>query len=57
MTSKYKPLIVEGEKVGDYDDTTISFDKWSVLVIATDDAFSSVGLNPLNGFMKYIVDN
>ena len=28
MTDEYKPLIVEGEKVGDYDDTTISFDKW-----------------------------
>ena len=26
MTDEYKPLIVEGEKVGDYDDTTIAFD-------------------------------
>ena len=33
MTSKYKPLIVEGEKVGDYDDTTISFDKWCMATV------------------------
>jgi len=33
MTSKYKPLIVEGEKVGDYDDTTVSFDKWCMATV------------------------
>ena len=33
MTSEYKPLIVEGEKVGDYDDTTISFDKWCMATV------------------------
>ena len=26
MTDEYKDLIVEGEKVGDYNDTTIGFD-------------------------------
>ena len=33
MTSEYKPLIVEGEKVGDYDDTTIAFDKWCMATV------------------------
>ena len=33
MTDEYKPLIVEGEKVGDYDDTTISFDKWCMATV------------------------
>jgi hypothetical protein len=33
MTSEYKPLIVEGEKVGDYDDTTVSFDKWCMATV------------------------
>ena len=28
MTDEYKPLIVEGEEVGDYNDTTFSFGKW-----------------------------
>ena len=30
MTDEYKPLIVEGEEVADYDDTTISFNKWCI---------------------------
>ena len=33
MTSKYKPLIVEGEKVGDYNDTTYTFDKWCMATV------------------------
>ena len=33
MTDEYKPLIVEGQKVGDYDDTTISFDKWCMATV------------------------
>ena len=33
MSDEYKPLIVEGEKVGDYDDTTISFDKWCMATV------------------------
>ena len=33
MTSEYKPLIVEGEEVGDYDDTTISFNKWQMATV------------------------
>ena len=33
MTDEYKPLIVEGEKVGDYDDTTIAFDKWCMATV------------------------
>ena len=33
MTDEFKPLIVEGEKVGDYDDTTIAFDKWCMATV------------------------
>ena len=33
MTDEYKPLIVEGEKVGDYDATTISFDKYQMATV------------------------
>ena len=33
MTDEYKDLIVEGEKVGDYDDTTISFDKYQMATV------------------------
>ena len=33
MTSEYKPLIVEGEEVGDYDDTTISYNKWQMATV------------------------
>ena len=33
MTDELKPLIVEGEKVGDYDDTTIGFDKWCMATV------------------------
>ena len=33
MSDEYKPLIVEGEKVGDYDDTTIAFDKWCIATV------------------------
>ena len=33
MTDEYKPLIVEGEEVGDYDDTTISFNKWCMATV------------------------
>ena len=33
MSDEYKPLIVEGEKVGDYDDTTIAFDKWCMATV------------------------
>ena len=30
MTDEIKPLIVEGEEVGDYNDTTFSFGKWQM---------------------------
>ena len=33
MSDEYKPLIVEGEKVGDYNDTTIGFDKWCMATV------------------------
>ena len=33
MSDELKPLIVEGEKVGDYDDTTIGFDKWCMATV------------------------
>ena len=33
MTSEYKPIIVEGEEVADYDDTTISFNKWCMATV------------------------
>ena len=33
MTDEYKPLIVEGEKVGDYSDTTYAFDKWCMATV------------------------
>ena len=33
MTDEYKDLIVEGEKVGDYNDTTIGFDKWCMATV------------------------
>ena len=33
MTSEYKPLIVEGEEVADYDDTTISYNKWQMATL------------------------
>ena len=33
MTSEYKPLIVEGEEVADYDDTTISYNKWQMATV------------------------
>ena len=28
MSDEFKELIVEGEKVGDYNDTTYAYDKW-----------------------------
>jgi len=33
MTDDFKPLIVEGEEVADYDDTTISFNKWCMATV------------------------
>ena len=33
MSDEYKPLIVEGEEVGDYSDTTYAFDKWCMATV------------------------
>ena len=33
MTDDLKPLVVEGKKVGDYDDSTFSFDKWQMATV------------------------
>ena len=33
MSDEYKPLIVEGEEVGDYSDTTYSFGKWQMATV------------------------
>ena len=33
MSDEYKPLIVEGEEVGDYNDTTFSFGKWQMATV------------------------
>ena len=33
MSDEYKPLIVEGEEVGDYSDTTFSFGKWQMATV------------------------
>ena len=33
MTDEVKPLIVEGEKVGDYSDTYYGFDKWCMATV------------------------
>ncbi len=33
MTDEFKSLIVEGEEVADYDDTTISFNKWQMATV------------------------
>ena len=33
MTDEFKPLIVEGEEVGDYNDTTYSFGKWQMATV------------------------
>ena len=33
MSDELKPLLVEGEKVGDYNDTTIGFDKWCMATV------------------------
>jgi len=33
MTDDFKPLIVEGEEVGDYNDTTYSFGKWQMATV------------------------
>ena len=33
MTDEYKPLIVEGEEVGEYNDTTFSFDKYQMATV------------------------
>ena len=33
MSDEYKPLIVEGEKVGDYNDTYYGFDKWCMATV------------------------
>ena len=33
MSDELKPLLVEGEKVGDYDDTTVSFDKYCMATV------------------------
>ena len=33
MTDEYKPLIVEGEEVGDYNDTTYSYGKWQMATV------------------------
>ena len=31
--SEFKPLIVEGEEVGEYNDTTFSFGKWCMATV------------------------
>ena len=33
MSDEFKPLIVEGEEVGDYNDTTYSFGKWQMATV------------------------
>ena len=33
MSDEFKPLIVEGEKVGDYNDDTYSFDKYAMATV------------------------
>ena len=33
MTDDFKPLIVEGEEVGEYNDTTFSFGKWCMATV------------------------
>ena len=33
MSDEFKPLIVEGEEVGDYSDTTFSFGKWQMATV------------------------
>ena len=33
MSDEFKELIVEGEKVGDYNDTTFSFGKWQMATV------------------------
>ena len=33
MSDEYKPLIVEGEEVGEYNDTTFSFDKYQMATV------------------------
>jgi len=33
MTDDFKPLIVEGEEVGEYNDTTFSFDKYQMATV------------------------
>ena len=33
MSDEYKPLIVEGEEVGDYNDTTYSYGKWQMATV------------------------
>ena len=33
MSDEFKPLIVEGEKVGDYNDTTYAYDKWCMATV------------------------
>ena len=49
MTDDFKPLIVEGEEVGDYNDTTFSFGKWQMATVELwespkeFDAFSMTG--------------
>ena len=33
MSDEFKPLIVEGKEVGDYNDTTFSFGKWQMATV------------------------
>ena len=33
MSEEFKPLIVEGEEVGEYNDTTFSFGKWCMATV------------------------
>ena len=33
MSDEFKPLIVEGEEVGDYNDTTFSYGKWQMATV------------------------
>ena len=33
MTDEVKPLIVDGEKVGDYSDSYYGFDKWCMATV------------------------
>ena len=56
MTDEFKPLIVEGEEVGEYNDTTFSFDKYQMATVELwespkeFDAYMTK-LDPVGGFL------